>query len=319
MYNEELKGKFIKQYSTNIKTRSWMEILFNSIEDYEAEKKQDICMMDAETLKPILQKLSGLRERTSTARSVMLREYAKWCIKNHVDGACSALLEEGIESVETMRKQTVKNPLHLQRYLDSICDPEGMETADNTLRCFYWMAYGGMSEEDILKVTALDVDLRKMVIRFGDEEYPIYRESISAFQNCMELTEFRYNHPNYSDGVVVYKPRAEGDTLLRGIRANPSVTSIRSELSRRSKRCIESGKTDMKLSYYRVWISGMFYRAYEMELAGVPVSFDDLASKFMAGKTYKLDSGRNKIGAKHRKIASDYLSDYRRWKETLSV
>lgn len=319
MYNETLKIKYIKEFTEQISTRERLLVLFNSVESFEEKLGKDICEMSQEELAPIISSISALRGRTSGTRISSLKDYASWCLKNNVHGATDSLFHVETDKTAAMKTQTVKNPMHLQKYLDSICDPEDEETADNTVRCFYWLAYSGMDESDILKVTAMDVSLRKMVVQYNGEEYPIYRESIHAIRNCMELTEFRYKHPNYNDGTIVYKPRADGDTIMRGIKAAPSVTSLRSELSRRSKRCLESGKTNMKLSYYRVWISGLFYRTHELELAGVPADFSVAAKKFMSGKTYKLDSGRNTIGAVYRRVISDYTVDYQRWKETLMV
>ena len=37
---------------------------------------------------------------------------------------------------------------------------------------------------------------------------------------------------------------------------------------------IQNGKTELQLSYYRVWISGIFYRMYESELAGAEPVFE---------------------------------------------
>ena len=78
-------------------------------------------------------------------------------------------------------------------------------------------------------------------------------------------------------------------------------------------------KTDLKLSYFRVWISGLFYRMYERERAGMPVDFSAAAAQFMEGKTYKLDRGRNTPEAKKRQLTRDYLEDYERWKLAFAI
>lgn len=319
MYNEELKGKFIKGYTTQITTRQKIKSVFDTTEPFEAACDTDLCAMSEELVKPVLDSLSAMRDKTLSNRIYTIHEYVKWCIKSGVPGACDAALRVTPDTASAMRKQTVRNPLHMQRFLDAICDAEGLETADNIIRCFCWLAYSGMPEADILKVKALDVDMRKMKINFNGTEYPIYRESMECLHNCMELTSFRFIHPNYTESDGIYRERVEGDTLVRGIRSAPSLASIRSKIANKNKDAIDAGKTDVRLSYYRIWISGLFYRAYELELAGIKPDFSDTASSFMAGKTYKLDSGRNTIDAKRRKIASDYYKDYLRWKETLSV
>ena len=101
---------------------------------------------------------------------------------------------------------------------------------------------------------------------------------------------------------------------MRGLRATASLKAMRVELSRRSKSKRDDGHTDLKLSYYRVWISGVFFRAYENEQMGIEPDFSTVVSKRVEGKTYKLDSGRNTQDAKKRQLVHDYLEDYQRWK-----
>lgn len=317
MYNTELKEKFAKEYTEKISVRDACLSVFNAFEKYETKWDADLCTQSKETLEPVVENLLGLRAKSQQLRFVILQEYVKWCLKNKVPGACDGMLLVDVSALSKMKRQTVKNPMHLQRYLNEICDTESEHTADNTLRCFYWMAYGGMGEEDIFRVRSKNVDLQNLLVHLDGTDYPIYREAIPAFKNCMTLTQFLYKHPNYGADKTVYRDRADGDILIRGIRAIPSVMSMRAELSRRSKRCFDEGRTTLQLSYYRAWISGVFYRTYEAELAGIPVDFSGVAANFMHGKTYKLESGRNTPMAKQRKLAADYTVDYERWKATL--
>lgn len=317
MYNAELKSRFAKEYTESISVREACFSAFTAFEKYEEQWGADLCTQPTEVLQPVVDKLLGLRSKSIQLRLTIYQEYVKWCIKNEVPGACDGMMRVDSSGLNKMRKQTVKNPRHLQRYLDEICDAESDETTDNTLRCYYWLAYAGMDEQDIFQVSAKDVDLSSMVVRFNNAEYPIYREAIQAIKNCMNLTQFLYKHPNYAADKIVYRDRADGDMLIRGIRSTPSISSMRAELSRRSRDRIQNGKTELQLSYYRVWISGIFYRMYESELAGAEPDFFSLVERLTEGKTYKLDSGRNTVGAKQRKLAWEYMTDYKRWKMTL--
>lgn len=317
MYNEELKTKFVRGYTNSISTAEVCQTIFNAFEQYEVEWDADLCTRSAEELQPVVDNLVGFRARSKWMRLIILKDYVKWCIGMKVPGACDGMLKIETVGLEKVKHQTVASPLHLQRYLDSICEPESEETTDNIYRCFYWLAYGGVAEEDILSIKCNDVDLNNMVVRYNDTEVPIYREALPAFKNCVKLTQFVYKHPNYDK--LVYKDRADGDTLVRGIRSAPSIKSMRVELSRRSKAKMDEGKTDLKLSYFRVWISGLFYRMYERERAGIPVDFSAAAAQFMEGKTYKLDRGRNTPEAKKRQLTRDYLEDYERWKLAFAI
>lgn len=317
MYNEELKTKFVRGYTNSISTAEVCQTIFNAFEQYEVEWGADLCTRSTEELQPVVDGLVGFRARSKWMRLIILKDYVKWCIGMKVPGARDGMLKIETVGLEKVKHQTVASPLHLQRYLDSICEPESEETTDNIYRCFYWLAYGGVAEEDILSIKCSDVDLNNMVVRYNDTEVPIYREALPAFKNCVKLTQFVYKHPNYDK--LVYKDRADGDTLVRGIRSAPSIKAMRVELSRRSKAKMDEGKTDLKLSYFRVWISGLFYRMYERERAGMPVDFSAAAAQFMEGKTYKLDRGRNTPEAKKRQLTRDYLEDYERWKLAFAI
>lgn len=312
MYNEKLKQQFILNYTHSENTANHCAAIFNTFSEFEEGWGADLCTKSEDELQLAVDAVVGLRARTQWSRLIVLKDYVKWCIEEQVPNACDGMLKIQTTSLDKIKQQTLSNPLHLQRYLDCICDAEKEETTDNIYRCYYWLAFGGVAEEDILNIKCSDVDLNNMVVRYKTTEVPIYREALPAFRNCVSLTQFAYKHPNYSK--IIYKDRVSGNTLVRGIRSLPTVKSMRVELSRRSKEKLEKGVTDLKMSYLRVWISGLFYRMYEREQAGIPVDFSAAAMNFMEGKTYQLKSGRNTPDAKKRQIANDYMKDYERWK-----
>ena len=316
MYNAEIKTRFVQDYTKSVSTAKVCETVFNQFEPYEMIWNADLCTRSSDELQPIIDSIVGLRVRSKWMKLIILKDYVRWCMNvAHVPGACDGMLKINTTGLEKVRQQTVASPLHLQMYLNQICSPESEQSTDNIYRCFYWLAYGGVAEEDILCIKKSDVDFERMIIRYKGTIIPIYREAIPAFKNCVELEQFVYNHPNYTKKV--WKARADGDTIVRGVRSNISLYALRVEISRRSKN--NEDKTHMRLSYYRTWISGVFYRAYERELIGEKPDFNAIAAEQMIGKTYKLDSGRNTIDAKRRQIAKDYMDDYERWKLAFKV
>lgn len=313
MYNAEIKHQFMREV---VSTTPWKlklcESVFNNTEEYEAEWKADLCTKSAEELQPMVNQISGFRARSKWSRLILLKDYVKWCIEMEVDGACSGMLEIKTVGLDKVKQQTIASPKHLQNYLNAICEPADMKATDNIYRCYYWLAYAGMAEEDIFKVKCSDVDFNKLIVQYNQKYtvVPIYPEGLEAFHNCVELSQFRYIHPNITKEI--WKDRADGDILIRGIKSVSTIKAFRVELSRRSKQ--KSDKTPLKLSHFRVWLSGVFYRMYEQEIIGVPPDFNAIVAQQMEGKTYKLDSGRNTIEAKHRQLVRDYEEDYERWK-----
>ena len=327
MYNEKTKLKFISEFSTSVSRRCVAELLFEATEPYEKRWGADICTRDKEEVQQVVDDVVGARAMSQKTRLSILRSYARWCIENNVDGAQDGILQINTVGVEKLKRQTVANPQHLQRYLDRICDDETAKTVSCTYRCFYWLAYSGvLNEKDALDIITSDVDFEDMMIRHGGQEYPIYREAITSFKMCVNLTTFVYKHPNYTGCKEVLRIRGDGNLLLRGFNETVSLYSMRVQMSRRASEhktknttCVDNGILGLKLSYYRVWLSGLFYRMYEAERAGMPVDFTAVAEQFMESKTYKLDSGRNTLAAKRKALARSYLIDYNNWKEAYSI
>ena len=314
MYNEELKTKFVQGYTSSINTANVCYTVFNAIEKYENEWGADISTRSVDDVQSAIDEIVGLRTRSKWMRLNILSDYARWCVSEGVPGACDSLTKIHSIGLSKIKQQTVSSPAHLEKYLNEICDPVQLKTTDNIYRCYYWLAYAGVKEEDILHIRCEDVDFDNMVVNYNGTEVPLYREAVAAFRNCVELSQFFYNHPLYSADKQVWKDRAPGDTVVRGIRAQVSVKAMRVELSRRSKAMRDDGLTALKLSYYRAWISGLFYRVYELEQMGIEPDFTTVVSKQIGDKLYKLDSGRNTQSAKRRQLVYDYIEDYNRWK-----
>lgn len=306
MYNENVKREYLKSKENPLP----YEYVFEAISKYEEEWQADICTRSEEDIQMIIDDIVGLRA-ISRVRVSLLKDYVQWCIENGVPGACNGMLTVNKLGVSKILSQMVSSPSHLQKYLNSLFVPEGSCTVDCIYRCYLWLAYGGMSESDIMLVKTTDVDFDNMVVRFNGVEYPIYQEAYITLKICAESRIFIYINPKGGKDIIY--TRMPGNMLLRGYKAAASYKTIRSEISRHSKDAIISGKTKQSVSYFRAWLSGIFYRMYEAELQGMPVNFTYTAERFMEGKNFSL-SGRNTLNGKRNQIAKEYLADYQRWK-----
>lgn len=316
MYNEEMKSRFIREYTGSLNTANVATTIFNAMEEYEKSWNADLCTRSGEELQPVITEITGLRSKSKWMALTILKEYVKWCIAMQVPGACDGMLQIQTVGLDKVKHQMVSSPLHLQKFLDDVFDPESEETLDNIYRCYFWMAFGGIDEEDTILIQNEQVDFGQMVIYYKTTNIPIYREALPAFRNAVSLSSFLYKHPNYSKPVR--RDRVPGDTLMRGIRATTKTFTMRTTLSKRNIKAIEDGLTDLQLSFYRVRMSGLFYRVYEMERAGIPTSFSEAALRVMDGKTYTLH-GREKLEHRQNKIERSYMEDYQRWKLAFSI
>ena len=318
MYNAAQKEQFIREYSTKLGVRTAAQQLFDQVSSAEEKAGMDLCCMDLETLQEVFGKMARLRSTSFYTPYKILRDYTEWCLKNGVEGATDAGLCIDSADADAMKYITVRNPRHLQAFLDAICVPESQQTSDNLIRCYYWLAYAGLGDTEILTVTTAEVMLDTMTVFHDGKEYPIYREALPCVKNCRDLDSFRYIHPNYADKDV-WRARVPGNLLMRGVRSVPKLGSIRVDLRKRNEKAVEEGKTDLKLSYYRVWMSGVFYRMYEDELAGFPPDFSGFVDDKLGDFQFKVPPKGNSQEYKRKAIAESYLADYERWKQTLRV
>ena len=316
MYNAELKSRFIRDYTKSINTANVATTVFDAFEPYETSWGADVCTKSKDELQPAIDAVLALRSRSQWMSLTILKEYTKWCIAMRVPNACDGMLQIEAAGLAKVRQQMVSSPLHLQRYLDEVFDKEEEETVDIIYRCYYWMAFGGIKEDDTLLIRTSDIDFADMEISYKGTHTPIYREALPAFHKAAELKSFYYKNPNYAHTIL--RDRVPGDTLMRGIRAATKTMTIRSVLSKKSAKAIDDGLTKQKLSFYRVWMSGLFYRMYDRERAGIPVDFSEAATDFVSGRSYVLN-GRIKLEHKQNRIERDYMEDYQRWKLAFSI
>lgn len=318
MYNESQKKRFIVQYTGSPSTFKACVSVFNSLEPYEMGWGADLCTQDSETLsQAINETITGLRHRSILSIMSILKEYVRWCLNSNIKGACDGMLKvNNIDGINIIKERTVRSPAGLQVYLDSICDPEGDETIDNIYRCYFWLAYCGVKESDAFLISSSDIDLENLSIRYNGLNLVMYREALQAFKNCVKLKSFVYKNSAYKSPISLN--RVSGNSILRGVKGENSEKTMRVAISRRSKKCIDGGKTKLKLSYGRVLLSGIFYRAYlDEETFGKEPQFIEFARESVE-EEYRsrgiTDVPKDVIRAKQVKANREYLNDYKRWK-----
>ena len=327
MYNPDMKQKFIdKVYAGRDSTAAIARNVLKSLGEYERNWGADFCTRSPEEISPVLDNVLGMRVSSKWSSVNILKEYIRWCIMNGYPGATDSLKKINIDisGYEKVKMQTVANPIQLQKYFDDIFSPESDETMDIVYRCYLWMAYMGIPEEEALNIKSGNVDFALMRIKYGDKEAPIYRESLASFRSASDLTSFKYVHTRYT----TVRDRVLGDMLLRGVKENVHKYTIRQVTSRKFSEEENIKKTGKKLSFYRIWISGLFYRMYEQERAGGDVDFTDIAKEEVS--KIRLDPSGNpapyiynhdKDGEQQRiyRKTRDYNEDYNRWKFVFGI
>ena len=231
----------------------------------------------------------------------ILRLYVKWCEHNGYPTS-NGVFDIDADNVDRFKGLMVASPLHLQLSLDKAFNSPEAETIDCVYRAFFWMAYAGLEDYEALQVRAGDVDLVHMRVMFNDIPYELYREGIPCFERVCGLTEFVHKHPLYGS---LRMNRVPGDLIMRGIKADADLRTLRTTLNVKFKRY------DVALTYKRIYLSGIFYRMYERERAGIPVDFNPIVATELSKREYK-SYNLVKISHHYRK---GFLRDYKKWKE----
>ena len=320
MYNEEQKMRFIscKDFATDNNEKRYRG-LFRIIAPTEEKYGADVCTFNEEQIRETLDGLLGLRNQSKWARINALKRYIKWCEVSGVKNVSNAMFDIEFDGTKQFRQKTIANPAHMQRYLNTIFSPVEDETVDNVFRCYLWLAYMGILEDDLLEIKCSDVDIVEGVLNYKSNKVPIYPEAISCFKVCVECGSFVYPHPIYPSGWR--KDRAAGNQLLRGTNKSQSLQYIRNRISGITKEKVESGETAVRLTHFRAWLSGLFYRTRQLELNGVAPDFSPIAVVQAKRSRAKIRPDKKENATKYRqtRIEFEYQNDYQQWKAVFDI
>lgn len=157
-----------------------------------------------------------------------------------------------------------RSPLGLKRSLD-IAIPVKSDV-DHVLRAYMWLGYMGFLEDEAIAVRADEINIRRMQIDHGDNRRPIYVEALDDILSSAEMDRF--------SSARGYAMRADGECILRGAEGNRNIDTamwIRPVVSSRFRTAARLNpeiEIVLHLSYKRVLLSGICYRAYELERIG---------------------------------------------------
>ena len=300
MYNEERKTRFIE---TTRSSSDFGHSVFRTTGKYEKAADTDFCELPLETVQEIVNENFGTRTRSMDSCIGFLRSYVGWC-KDNGYKTCDAVYNVQSQMDEKIKRRMVSSPRHLQATLDKVFKPVESNMVDCIYRCYLWMAFAGIEEEDALSVKVSEVDFSSMLIEHDGKSYELYREAIPAFRMACNATEFAYEHPNYKQT----RNRCPGEYLMRGIRSEQvKLNTVKGIIQKAFKA------KNVELTYGKLRLSGVFYRAYEAERMGDPVNFDAVITDHIRkmGSTYHTNYTRGKVAGL---LKRDLFDDYACWK-----
>lgn len=315
MYNKIQKVSFIKDVSKSISAADFYTELFNRTEPFECEWEKDICEANEKELREFFNSIGGWKSTGDKKIKQSISTYVRWCAKQQTV-AFSDAINKFDSNLETRAKEClVPNPIGLQIELDKVFNPEDRHDSDIIYRCAYWLIFSGIDPSMIGAVRRKDVCFDNMSIVFRDASYPIYRESIPTIINAASLNCFYYDNPIY--GNAIERERSDNVHLIAGIRSIPTQDMISLRYRNCCAKAREEGINAKSLTLERVYTSGIFYRAFESERAGITHDFLELIRRdtikyFPDLETAELDK---KVISKIKR----YEKEYDTWKKAFLV
>lgn len=274
MYNTDLKNRFINDITTSPEIIEDYIGIFNKLESYETKLGKDICTMPKDVVSPILNDIAGTRATTRYYRILKLKAYCKWCLNNHVPDASDAILKCSVDlaNKEEFAARTVSSPKEFNDYLDLVYDPISDCSIQNMYRCLLWLVYMGVKTEDLPSIKESDIDLLHSTFKYKGIDIKIYPEAYPVFSILLGCPQYKHRHPKYT--VVSWRPKCDGDELLRGIRQVLN-TDLKKDIVKDLKKKANDGVTQKWLTYPYIRLSGLCYAQYSLEKSGIPPTFEN--------------------------------------------
>lgn len=222
----------------------------------------------------------------------------------------------------------VANPTHLKETLDIVYDQADSNDADYIYRSLFWLAFMGFEWSDVTMLRCGDVSFDDMTITYRRPESclvvgAIPQEAAFDIRKACVLTDLQYS---YKHSVRVI-PRAEGDRLIRLVKPMDIETEedskryltryvrpmINRAFSRAKTRLLETYGfvpkwCSVDMTYDLALRSGVFYRLYERERAGLEINFANIFQARFSQYGCGPDAGFRYM----------YQRNYKLWKETFT-
>lgn len=301
MYNSDQKLRFIHDITTSATVALSYERVFNRSEKIESLHSKDICLMTREQIDDVINEFTVSKSSTTKHYIRQIRTYIKWCYDNGLSESYVEITESKVDRYSPILNAMVKDPDDLQDRMNILFDKESELTKDLIYRCYFWLAFMGITKEDMPKITTEDVDTALRIVELNDTVYQIPECAVDAFKACVSQTFFYVNAFN-----TQYKSeRSDGNVLLRT--SKDVILSKSLSLSATIDRRRKEKHAVFTLRYSDTLLSGMFYRMYLSEQDGILVDFKGV----IAESTHK----QSTLFRKNKR----YKEEYYAWKRAFNL
>jgi hypothetical protein len=292
--------------------------LFSRALEMEEASGLDLCQFSESELQNFISAMPGIKTGTRLNNLSYLNTYLNWCRSAGIPGVADEIeMHDKQQVLERIETSHFKSPQELDELL-SIVFPKDPPRSSRTLcRVFFWMLYAGVPIADTVGITSRDVDLKKMYFQVGDgKKYVFCKEALNDVRDAIDSSSLR-NLCALPGSEREWRPRAEGDTILRGFKNAGKVNQFSTIGTRSFSAAYRSGLTQKKPTALTVAYSGTYYRMWLNEQKGWRVDFTEIARVRASEGNRKKGST---CGASNLRISASYIeSDYRMWKAAFGL
>lgn len=284
MFNETVKSAFIEKYTESDRTKKLIRYIFEATGSIEEKYATDFYALDAEQAQEAFNSASGTRVNGASTILMLLKSYVRWCAANGYK-VSEAVRSLRIDVYDKIRESYVASAEHLLESMNQAFPSPDKNEIEYVYRSFLWLGFIGLQASEAIQVTAEHIDLNAFVLHFPGHSAPyrIYSEAVSDLKKAISLKEFL--EPRGQEGLK--RLRAGGKEILRGKVSKRSLSeavelTFRPTISRAFKAALERYESrgmevpkrySLKLTFKHVYMSGIFFRAYERERMGISPDF----------------------------------------------
>ena len=256
MFNEERKALFISE-SLDEYLQKRVNRVFDTFEPYEKENNLDLCEMPIEMLQPVFDKIMTASVNGGTNYKAIIKKYTEWCSANgyKTSGEYSKIK---FHCADKVKNKMVGSASELKEVLDVKFRRDNVSIFI-IYKCFFWLAYMGISYKDSVRVRVQDVNFKNMTVTFDGAVYDIPEEAYEVFHNAC----FSENLVSHKSRSIAYLKRTDGDLVLRG--CGNSKTDAAKIRKLANNKALISGD-DFSLTYVMIFRSGCYARMYEHQV-----------------------------------------------------
>ncbi len=195
-----------------------------------------------------------------------------------------------------MEKETlqyVKGPQHMKKIIECTFGQDIYSATTKTpFAGFVWLIYIGLTIDEACALRGGDVDLSSGSISLKSGRYTIPQEAMEIFSILKTSTTLIYKNANYQNDIN--RKRVDGNLLLRGVRGNPASNSFMIYARRKMRDAFLNGACETRTTLDKVYMSGVFWRAYCAELAGERSTSNFRVRDIVTGEESECAYNRNK-------------------------